>query len=74
MSNRAIADAIGSSEPTVRRDVAATASNDAVDDTPRTTLGQDGRERSYPQPKPPAFTGSSAFRCAATRVGVAWMR
>lgn len=53
MSNRAIADAIGSSEPTVRRDVAATASNDAVDDTPRTTLGQDGRERSYPQPKPP---------------------
>lgn len=51
MSNRAIADAIGSSEPTVRRDLGATASFDAVD---RKTLGQDGRERSQPQPKPAA--------------------
>lgn len=55
MSNRAIADTIGVAPDTVNRDVRiSTERNRSVDDTPRTTLGQDGRERSYPQPKPSA--------------------
>lgn len=49
MSNRAIGDAIGVDERTVRRD--ATAANAAVD-SDRKTLGQDGRERGQPLPKP----------------------
>lgn len=53
MSNRAIADTIGVGHQTIGRDL-ATGPCGPVDDTPRTTLGQDGRERSYPQPKPPA--------------------
>lgn len=51
MSNRAIAAAVGSSEPTVRRDVDAGASNDAPD---RTRIGQDGKAYSPPHPKPVA--------------------
>lgn len=46
MSNRAIAEVTGASEPTIRRDK-ATASNDAVEKT----LGQDGKWRNPPKPK-----------------------
>lgn len=53
MSNRAIADTIGVAEGTVRNDRKATAQDYAVDPE-RKTLGQDGRERSQPQPKPAA--------------------
>ncbi|OOK78852.1 hypothetical protein BZL30_1980 [Mycobacterium kansasii] len=60
MSNVAIGDAIGMNEITVRRDL-ATSTNVDVDE-PRTTLGQDGRERSYPQPETPrARTGASRY-------------
>ncbi|VBA33124.1 hypothetical protein LAUMK4_05885 [Mycobacterium persicum] len=54
MSNRAIADTIGVGRDTVGRDLSTVADATVDDDAPRTTLGQDGRERSYPQPKPPA--------------------
>ena len=52
MSNRAIADTIGVSRETVNRD-RATDTNVSVGED-RKTLGQDGRERAYPPPKPPA--------------------
>jgi hypothetical protein len=52
-SNRAIADEIGVSEPTVRRAREATASGDAVDEA---RTGRDGRTRRHPRydpgPKP----------------------
>lgn len=52
MSNRAIADTIGSSHTTVNNDLReSTGSNFPVG---RKTLGQDGRERTNPQPKPAA--------------------
>lgn len=52
MSTRAIAGAIGSSEATVRRDLAAAAAAGATVDGPERVTGLDGR--SYPARKPPA--------------------
>jgi N6-adenosine-specific RNA methylase IME4/ParB-like chromosome segregation protein Spo0J len=50
-SYRQIAEKIGASEATIRRDVeAATASNDAVD-LPETIRGKDGKERAASKPK-----------------------
>ncbi|GAS92641.1 helix-turn-helix domain-containing protein [Mycolicibacterium brisbanense] len=52
MSGRAIADTLGVNQSTVARDQ-ATDANASVDPN-RKTLGQDGRERRQPQPKPDA--------------------
>lgn len=56
MSNRAIAAAVGASEPTVRRDVEQLRRNDAVD-VPEARTGQDGRTR-----RPPAKVEDDAGR------------
>lgn len=53
MSNRAIADVVNTHHTTVGEDRRATGGNPPVDED-RKTLGQDGRERSYPRPKPVA--------------------
>lgn len=64
MSNRAIAEVVGASEPTVRRDVKAGASNDApaANAAPdRRRLGQDGKSYTPPQPKPAAPESEPEF-------------
>lgn len=60
MSGEAISDAVGVSNATVSRDLSTL--TDVRVDEDRKVLGQDGRERSYPQPKPPTGSdgGSSA--------------
>lgn len=52
MSNRAIAEVVSSSEPTVRRDLAS-ASNDAVEDPAPTLTGLNGKTyQRNPTPSP----------------------
>ncbi|MGV0638253.1 hypothetical protein ABVK33_10070 [Mycobacterium kansasii] len=62
MSGEAISDAVGVSNATVSRDLSTL--TDVRVDEDRKVLGQDGRERSYPQPKPSATTPEDDSRFA----------
>lgn len=60
MSQHAIADAVGANQATISRDLSTDANASVGED--RKVLGQDGRERSYPQPETPrARTGASRY-------------